>query len=262
MTVSVDTTTTSIRTNTDTTISFSHAGGTNGPHGDGVKGIVVIFIVDGSITDHVSTVTYAGNTMSNICRAVTATGGGTEPGYAQVFFLGSQVGDVPNGTQTVSYTLNTGTADDIFVTCTSLFGIGNLEVQSSNTDGGAARANPSLLLTTEGNTCLAFCGFYSGLGDPANITDGSGITRIGSNDFGQSVAVVTSQTTASSSDFTFSFTSASDDAALAGVSIREHPIKIYTKASGTWYPAELDVYKESAWRNASPFVKLNGRWIS
>ena len=259
MTVSVDTTTTSTRTNTDTTINFTHAGGTNGPYGTGLKGVVVIFTVTGSNADDISTVTYAGNTMTRICRGAADSGAGTEPGSAVVYFLGSQVGAVPEGSQTVSYTLGTATTDDYFVTCTTLFGIGNLEIQSSNTYSGPAISNPTLLLQTGGNNCLGFCGFYSGLNAPPSAPGDT--TSLGSIDFGTQSGLIVRQTTASTTNFTFSFTSALDDVALAGITIREHPIQIYTKADGTWYPAALNVYA-TGWKTAAPFVKINGRWIS
>lgn len=208
MTVAVNTTTENIRTGTGSPTTFSHAGAASG-----VKGVLVALVNNGSATDSVTAVSYGGVALTRLVRATDDAG---EAGSAQWWFLGS---GVPQGTQTVSYTTG-AVGDDFQAVCITLTGSGDLAcIQAKGT--GNNIANPSETLAVQGRTSMGFCAYFSGLSATTNITDGSGITRLQDHDFGQQVAVVARQTTASASDFTFSFTAAADDVAMATVAITD-----------------------------------------
>lgn len=256
MTISVDANTTNSAGTGSADFTHTATSSTTNP----VKGILVIFLAEGTTTSEITSCSYASNALTFITRAEVGGGGGDQGGYVDIYFRGDQY--TPGGTQTVSFT-RSGTASDVNVAVYSLLGTGNLEVQTSNTQSGTI-TDPTLLMEVSSANCMSFYGLYSGQATIASVTDGSGITRYDEMDLGNQVVFSGRQTTQSTSDFTFSFTIGSDEVALAGVAIKENPIQIYTKASGTWYPADLSVYAGDPAVNypANPYVLLGGRWIS
>lgn len=234
MTVAVDTTTEHIRTATTTPQTFSHVGASSG-----IKGVLLILVNNGSSTDSVTAASYgtggAAVALTRVHRAVDTAG---ESGSAQIWFRGS---GIPQGTQNASYTPGS-TGDDFQAVCITLTGAGDLmAIKSRGVNGDVA--NPSVVLQVGGHDSMAFLGYFSGLAAPSSITDGSGITRLQDHDFGQQASIVVRQTTASTSDFTFSFTASADDVAIAAVSITDAPVNQDTwrwrkddanEASATW----------------------------
>ena len=220
MTVTVDTFTEDNRTGTTSPQTFSHAGAASG-----VDGVVLCIMHGTSATDHVTAASYGGVSMAP--RIVRITDTATEPGAAEIWFLGT---GVPQGTQTVSYTCG-ATTDDIVATCITLLAAADLEVVdfdsvSADTSGGTL-ANPSLTLQYGGRECMAFAAFYSGLTATTSITAGTNCTKFGTAELsGNFTSATLRQTTAGTADFAIAATAAADDAAYVAIAVSEVVIPI------------------------------------
>jgi len=101
MAIAFDTSIESVRTGTSDPMTWTHT-----PVGT-PRAIAIAFVHGTSSTDHVSTVTYGGVSMSRIVRATDTA---TEQGAAEWWFLGASI---PTGAQTVSADLASATTDDI-----------------------------------------------------------------------------------------------------------------------------------------------------
>ena len=99
MTITVDLATEAIRTGTGSPTTGNHGGAASG-----VKGVVIALMHGTSATDHISAVSYGGVALA---RKIRTTDTATEPGAAELWFLGA---GVPQGTQTWSYTSGATTA--------------------------------------------------------------------------------------------------------------------------------------------------------
>lgn len=208
MAVAFDVDTKHVRIDTTSPQTFSHAGAASG-----VKGVVLLIIHGTSSTDHVTAASYGGVAMTRIVRAVDTV---TEPGAAEIWFLGASV---PQGTQTVSYTPG-ATTDDILAIAITLTGALDLEIVDSDSMGGDA-ANPSLTLQYASRTCIAIAALYGGGASPASFTENANCTRTSQNDFGAFYGLGTRQTTPGTADFAIGGTAASDDMAYVAVAISE-----------------------------------------
>jgi hypothetical protein len=208
MTVTVDAVTEDVRTLTTSPQTFSHGGA-----GSGVKGVVLAIVHGTSSTDHVSAASYGGVAMTRIQRNTDTS---TEPGAAELWFLGE---GVPQGTQTVSYTPG-ATTDDIHAVAVTLLGADDLEVVDfDGIDNNVA--NPSVTLQYAGRTCMAFAALYGGGADGSVFTPNANCTTIHDHDLGNFFSEVIRQTTAGSSDFDIGGTSSTDDVAFAAMAVSE-----------------------------------------
>jgi hypothetical protein len=221
MTITVDAITTAsgpVRATTITageTVTFSHAGA-----GSGVKGALVAIMHGGSVTDHVPTsVTYGGVLMTRIRWTDSI---GSEPGATAIWFLGS---GVPQGTQTVGYTVPAGTTDDIHSPCVTLLADSDLESIYDIGIASTSTTAPSRTMVNTaktGTSCMAFAALYSSLNSPSFVENGN-CTRISAADLGSFSSVFFRQTTAQTGTASFAIggTCADSQATLTTVSIAE-----------------------------------------
>jgi len=190
-----------VRTDTSDPYTFSHTpGGT-------LKGVWVTAIHGTDSTDNIVGVTYGGVAMLSVG---TDTDTATELGRAYLYFLGH---DIPTGTQTVSVDMASATGTDVQFVCGGFTGSTEIEIVDAQTVGEQA-TNPSLTMLARSRTCLTVGAFYTGLDAPSSATPNGNMTAVLDEDFGVFSARVDKQTSASSSDFTFSYTAATDDCAL------------------------------------------------
>lgn len=213
MTVAFDAAVESVRTGTTDPHTWTHT-----PVGT-PRAIVVAVVKGIAAASVVSSVTYGGVAMTLVSEGADAA---TEPGRAQLFFLGS---GIPTGAQTVSVDLTSATTDDIEFVSLSYTAAADCAVESvSSIDGDVA--NPSVFLPANGKSCIAVCALYSG---GANVPVGTlltGMSRVHDHDLGAFVATVDRQTSPSSSDFTIGYTLATDDVALAALNFAEVPAPV------------------------------------
>lgn len=189
--------------------------GTTDPHTFNVTpqglpcGIVVTAVHGTSSTDHISSVTYGGVALTRVQRNTDTA---TEPGAAEIWFLGS--GSIPTGTQTVSIDLTSATTDDFQFTCIALYANGQMECIAT---GGVNEdaANPSVTLAYRGKTALAIGALYGGGAAPTSFTPNANCTTLLEEDLGAFYAEVIAQTTPGTADFAVGGTSVSDDVAFA-----------------------------------------------
>lgn len=208
MTVTVNAATENVRTLTTSPQTFSHAGAASG-----VKGVVLALVHGTSSTDHVTAASYGGVALTRIQRNTDTA---TEPGAAELWFLGT---GVPQGTQNASYTPGS-TTDDFHAVCITLLGAADLEVV---TQGGIDNnvANPSVTLAYGGRTCMSFAALYGGGAAPTSFTPNANCTTIHDHDLGAFYSGVIRQTTAGSANFDIGGTSATDDVAFAAIAVSE-----------------------------------------
>jgi hypothetical protein len=204
------------RTGTGTTQSWSHT-----PLGT-PRAVVVAVTHGASSTEHVSSVTYGGVAMTPV---VSAADTGGEPGRTSLFFLGS---GVPTGTQTVLVTYSTGTTDDTHATSVTFTAALDCEVIDFDVVEGDA-TNPSITLQAGGRQNSVFSSLYAGGDSLGLVTDGTGTTRDTSSDQGSWGSLTGHRTTPGTTDFTYQWTMASDDVAMAALMIAES----VTAKSGT-----------------------------
>lgn len=206
MAIGVDATRTeSVRTATTDPYTFSYTP-TSTP-----RGICVCAIHSDSSTDHISSITYGGVAMA---RAVTAADTTTEPGRADIWWLGR---GVPTGTQTVSVDLTSATTDDIQFVVFGFTGAKNIDLV--DTDKVEENVNgPSVTMQTGGRHCVTISAFY--FGGSAAPTPNANMTNLHTNDFTAQFGSVDMQTTPGTSDFVCSYT-ANDDTALAVATFSE-----------------------------------------
>jgi hypothetical protein len=178
------------------------------------RAIVVAFVHGTSSTDHVTTVTYGGVSMSEVVRGTDTV---TEPGAAELWFLGS---GIPTGAQTVSADLSSGTTDDIHGVAISLTANGDTEVLDSDSDL-ADQANPSVTLSYGGRTCISIGALYGGGAAPSSFTPNGNCTTVHDHDLGAFYSEVIRQTTPGTADFAIGGTSLSDDVAFVACCVSE-----------------------------------------
>jgi hypothetical protein len=206
MAIAVDATRTeSVRTATTDPYTFNYTP-TSTP-----RGIVLCAIHSDSSTDHISSVTYGGVAMA---RAVTAADTTTEPGRADIWWLGR---GVPTSTQTVSVDLTSATTDDIQFVVFGLTGAKNIDLVDTDKIE-VNTTNPSLTLQYAGRTCVAVSAFY--FGGSSAPTPNANMTSLHTHDFTAQFGDVSVQTTPGTSDFVVSYT-ADDDTGLAVAAFSE-----------------------------------------
>lgn len=215
----------------DTVSSLNRTGttspqtGTHNGAASGVKGVVIKIMHGTSATDHVGAgpVTYGGVALT---RKQRNTDTATEPGAAEIWFLGS---GVPQGSQTWSVTCGT-TTDDIFFVIETYIGARDMEV--IDTDGVSENAaNPSVTLQSTGREIYCTAALYGGGAAPTDFVPNSNCFTTASVDHGAfySHALAANQTT--TADFAIGGTAVSDDVAYSAIAIAQVP------ASPAWIPS-------------------------
>lgn len=199
-----------IRTATTDPFTWTHtAGGT-------LRGVCVVAIHNVSATDHVTTITYGGVSMTEVVRA---TDGTTEPGAAEIWFLGQ---GIPTGDQTVSVDLSSATGDDFqFV---SIGFSANLDTRVLASVGeNDNQANPSAVLAYAANLGVCIMAMFSGLASAGSIAELGTATLVHDHTFATAsqCAEVARQTTPGTGDYTAGFTSATDDCAFVAAAFTE-----------------------------------------
>jgi hypothetical protein len=180
------------------------------------KAIVVAIVHGTSSTDHVSAVTYGGVAMT---RKIRATDTVTEPGAAELWFLGT---GIPTGNQTVSASLNTNTTDDMHFVSMSFGAPGDTTafVTGSVSEN---QADPSVTLAYGGRTAIAVAALYGGGATSAAFTPNGNCTTVQTFNIGASAfySSVIRQTTAGTADFAIGGTAVSDDVAFVALALSE-----------------------------------------
>ena len=193
-----------------TTASVTHT-----PDQPVLQGVLVLIAQSASGSDFISGVTYGGKPMKRITFAADTAG---EPGAAYAYFLGE---NVPQGDQTVTFTVSSGTeAKHAWIF--GLLGAGQLEAKAAGIVQGDT-ANPSVTLATQAD----FAGFiasvvYSGHNAPASITPGTGYTagNFGGSvrDFGTNVARI-EFANKQGANVVANWTATSEDCAMIAVAV-------------------------------------------
>jgi len=181
------------------------------------RGVGAIIFHGTDVTDAITSVGYGGVTIN---RVVTATDSATEPGKVYAYFLGK---GVPTGTQTLLVAHN-GAAVSRMAVCFTVVASSDIRVFSSGI-AEANQANPSVTITAP-REVLGYCGFYSGLADPATPGLRSNMSSMGFIDFGAFVARADRHTNPISGTFTMGYSSATDDVAFATIAIMEVEIPV------------------------------------
>lgn len=208
MTVAYDTATEAVRIDTSDPMTWTHT-----PVGT-PRGVVVAVVHGVSSTDHVVGVTYGGVAMT---RVVRATDTATEPGAAELWFLGS---GVPTGAQTVSADLASATTDDIHGISWTLTGAANLEVIDSDSISENA-ADPTRTLQAGGRTKISIAAMYGGGAAPGG-TLAAGNTLSHTHDLGAFYSQSCYETTVDNADHTIGWsTLATDDLAFVAIAVSE-----------------------------------------
>lgn len=185
------------------------------------KGVVVMVVcwpTDGGY-DLVSGVTYGGVTMTRVQAAWDTA---TEEGCAYLYFLGS---GIPTGTQAVAIQeVDNGIVypKKVAVVATVTASGDTVVADSAKVENNIA--NPSATLTANGQSGMAFAAMFSGLN--AAATAAASCTLIDTHNYdggGARYADWVRITTATSSNQTVGFTSASDDVAFVAALVSEAP---------------------------------------
>lgn len=182
------------------------------------RAVIVLIAQDGaSGADEVTSVTYGGVTMSEVSGSPNSLATG-ENGAMYCYFLGSSI---PTGAQTVTVNV-TGTGGTKWPVAITLTGAADTVVQSSDgTIHSTSLANPSVTLTSGGNSVFAAIGFFGGQNAPTSNTPLSGWTDRGENDFGTTTGGVYTFDTVGTSNVTAGYTAAAEDAVMMAVAIAE-----------------------------------------
>lgn len=196
------------RTDTSNPMTWTHT-----PSGT-PRGAVVGFMHGASTTDHVQSVTWGGVNMTRIVRAVDTA---TEPGAAELWFLGT---GIPTGLQTISASLASATTDDIL----SASFVINAASDTQVIDYGSIQedaANPTVTLRKFGRSGGCIAAMYGGGAAPGG-TLATGCTLERTADLGNFMAQTCRETTPNTSDFTIGWsTLTSDDLAFVAICVAE-----------------------------------------
>lgn len=178
------------------------------------KGIGLIAIADSATDFHVDGgVTIGGVAMPLVTKATDTL---VEPGTCKMWFVGS--GLPAAGSQTVSVDMSTASLADFPYWVFQLSGGGDLEVVDSDIVQEDA-ANPSVTLSYGGRRCITVGGIYHGT--TATPTPNGNMTAGDTYDFTNRGGRIDYQTTPGTSDFTFGYTSSSDDVAMVAACFSE-----------------------------------------
>jgi hypothetical protein len=195
------------------------------------RGVLVLVFQGVSATNAVTSVTYGGTAMTHVGSA-RATDTTTEPGSADLYFLGSAV---PTGAQTVQVN-RTNNTTTVWAVCTTQTAATDTEVTGivlTQSDG--AIAQQSVDDGSPGVDSVRYAGVYYGGATPAPA--GANSTLLHSNDAGAYGWTAVRETTAGQGARLVGCTQAtSDDRAGVHLAVRELVVPAFTvtaRQSGT-----------------------------
>ena len=183
------------------------------------KGIMVFIMHRTSNSDQITAVTYGGVSMA---RIQTAALGGGEQGRSYVYFVGASI---PTGEQTVSID-HTATTNDKMAFCVSVTAAADTSVIDSDIVQ-AVQTNPQVTLDSGADSALSYCGIWTGLPAPTDLTVITGMTNLGAGaqgDFGPNATRVDRETSVSTGTFTIGYTGGSDEQCLVALAIKEEAV--------------------------------------
>lgn len=162
----------------------------------------------------ISSVSYGGAALA---LAIGASDSVTEPGRAELWFLGS---GIPTGAQTVSIDLTSASTIDLHIVVWELSGLVDTVVIDSDSISENA-ANPTVTLQAGGRTKISLCIMYGGGASPSG-TLATGNTLDHTHDLGAFHSQSCFETTVDASDHTIGWsTKASDDLAFVAIAVSE-----------------------------------------
>lgn len=215
MTVALDVATESERTGTTDPHTHNHTSGASAKAG-------VLAAVHGtSNTDHVTgPVTWGGVPMTRIVRATDST---TEPGAAELWFVGR---GFLTGLQTISADLASATTDDIHFVSWSINAVCDCEVIDFDSINDNV-ANPTVTLQKGGREGICLGALYSGGATPAGATGIAAGNTAGPNfDMTAFYSDTLTETTVDNADHTIGWTTlGTDDVAFVALCVSERPAR-------------------------------------
>lgn len=181
------------------------------------KGVLVV-VAENASSDGTSGVTYGGAALSNIASGVNSS---PEAGRVTVWFLGS---GLSTGAQTVQVTRTNSNAYIAAAYTVTTTTYDTVVVDSDSGNSGNISNVAATMTIPSGLAVYIAAGLWSGEAALTSITDGTGMTRNQSVDFGAQTAVINRRGNyvgTGSADTPITWTQSSDDAAYAAVAIRE-----------------------------------------
>lgn len=182
----------------------------------GTPRVIIVFIIQNTATDDISTVTYGGTSM------VEVTGSPHEKtsGEAGVVYCYTLLSSVPTGAQTVLATVAGATTK--VAGAISLTASANGEIVDIGTSiSSNSLANPSETLTLGGKTSFAAIGFFSGHGAASGISPLANWTDRLEHDYGSKMAGIYTYDTIGSTNVTSGWTQTADDALAISIAVSE-----------------------------------------
>ena len=192
---------------------------THTPVSSDIRGVLVLVAQNVGVTDEINSVTYGGETMTEVPLSLNAVDAGAEDGALYGFLLGT---NVPQGAQTVAIDVN-GTASTKRPVAFSVTAPGDVAVDDTTILDSAGTSNPSVTLDTTASTPTAIFGvLHSGHDDPASLAAGAGYTEVLEHDYTSQTASWIRRTAAGSGGaITVDWTAASEEAGVLAVALRK-----------------------------------------
>ncbi len=182
------------------------------------RGVLVFVVNVSGITFSSTAVTYDGAALSKI-NAAQAVDSAGEPGFVDVYFLGSGVPTTDPAT--IIVTRDNG-AEEMWAVGITVTAAGDTELYTTSIaklEGDGTLAEQSVDDGSPGTNSLRYAGGFSGLAAPPG--PGANSTAVHDFDTGQQTAAVVRETTAGQGSRSVGFSAASDDRAVTHFAIRE-----------------------------------------
>lgn len=179
------------------------------------KGVFIVCMNYQSDTNHVSSMTYGGVSAT---QAMVLPRASSANGCMTVYYLGS---GIPTGAQTVSVDLSSATGDDMELMCVTITGSTNTEIIDSDSIDQASIANPSKTMQYGGRLAQTYGFIWHGADNLTDLTFGPELALIQAFDKGSASWVAYRQKDPNISDFTFSFTAATNACTAAFFAVAE-----------------------------------------
>lgn len=179
---------------------------------------VIVFISQGigDATDEVTSVTYGGETMTEMANSpVLHTT--SQPAVVYGYFLGS---GIPTGAQTVVVNVD-ATGSVKIAAAITVTAAQDTSVVDTTTVNSDSASNPSSTLALGSVTCFCALGFHSGIPSVGGVTPFTNWTDRGEHDFGSRIGGFYTYDVIASVDVSAGWTQSPDDAVMHAVAIRE-----------------------------------------
>ncbi|HUU44171.1 MAG TPA: hypothetical protein VM118_00435, partial [Acidobacteriota bacterium] len=195
-----------------TTTSWTHT-----PVGGGAapEGVIVFIVVNNSVADDCTTVTYGGTGMAEVALSPNISNQG-EDSVTYGYFLGATV---PTGAQTVAVTC-TGTFTKKAYATSVEATEGDMTVVDTTAAEGVT-ANPSDTLSLGGVVSYCAMGWFSGVANTGSVNPATDWNSSYELDEGSQMVGMYTYSIIASSDVTFGLSQGNDEYNILGVCIRE-----------------------------------------